>query len=123
VSGLFCHYLLKPLVPVFGIDRHYHGSGHVWQGRFKAFPVQEDDHLRSVLRYIERNPLRAGLVVRAEHWPWSSLSRPDGPPTLDPGPAPVPFPRYLFPLREGGTGTLEPWTIYHLNDAMIKKVT
>ena len=53
--------------------RHYRSSGHVWQGRFKAFPIQEDEHLLTVLRYIERNPLRAGLVERAEAWPWSSL--------------------------------------------------
>ena len=53
--------------------RHYGTSGHVWQGRFKAFPVQDDDHLSAVLRYVERNPLRAELVERAEHWKWSSL--------------------------------------------------
>src|SRR5262249_49242338 len=41
--------------------RHYHSSGHIWQGRFKAFPTQEDEHLLTVLRYIERNPLLAGL--------------------------------------------------------------
>ena len=52
--------------------RHYRSSGHVWQGRFKAFPTQEDEHLLTVLRYIERNPLRAGLVERAEAWRWSS---------------------------------------------------
>ncbi len=38
--------------------RHYRSSGHVWQGRFKAFPIQEDEHLLVVLRYVERNPLR-----------------------------------------------------------------
>ena len=38
--------------------RHYGSSGHVWQGRFKAFPVQQDQHLLAVLRYVERNPLR-----------------------------------------------------------------
>ncbi|MGO9600358.1 MAG: transposase [Isosphaeraceae bacterium] len=43
-------------------QRHHHSTGHVWHGRFQAFPIQEDDHLRVVLRYIERNPLRAGLV-------------------------------------------------------------
>jgi putative transposase len=70
--------------------RHYHSSGHVWQGRFKAFPIQEDDHLRAVLRYVERNPLRAGLVARAEDWPWSSLHPAPvaAPSWLDPGPAP-----------------------------------
>ena len=45
----------------------------MWQGRFKAFPIQEDEHLLTVVRYIERNPLRAGLVERAEAWRWSSL--------------------------------------------------
>jgi putative transposase len=53
--------------------RHYRSGGHVWQGRFKAFPIQQDDHLVTVLRYIERNPLRAGLVANAEDWLWSSL--------------------------------------------------
>lgn len=53
--------------------RHYETTGHVWQGRFKAFPIQDDDHLTTVLRYVERNPLRAELVARAEHWKWSSL--------------------------------------------------
>lgn len=53
--------------------RHYHSSGHVWQGRFKAFPIEHDKHLPRVLRYVERNALRVGLVARAEEWPWSSL--------------------------------------------------
>ncbi len=42
------------------------GMGHVYQGRFKSFPIAEDEHLLAVLRYVERNPLRAGLVERAE---------------------------------------------------------
>ena len=58
--------------------RRYHGrrgtSGHVWQGRFKAFPIAPDEHFLTVLRYVERNPRRAGLVRRAEEWPWSSLA-------------------------------------------------
>jgi putative transposase len=53
--------------------RHYGTSGHVWQGRFQAFPVEEEEHLITVLRYVERNPLRAELVARAEDWKWSSL--------------------------------------------------
>jgi putative transposase len=53
--------------------RHYGTAGHVWQGRFKAFPVQDDDHLASVLRYVERDGLRAELVSRAEYWKRSSL--------------------------------------------------
>ena len=54
--------------------RHYNSSGHVWQGRFKAFPIQQDGHYLTVLRYVESNPLRAGLADRAEDWEWSSLS-------------------------------------------------
>jgi putative transposase len=53
--------------------RHYGSSGHIWQGRCKAFPIQEDDHFLTVLRYVERNALRAALVRRAEAWPWGSL--------------------------------------------------
>ena len=48
--------------------QHYHSSGHVWQGRFRAFPIQEDEHLLTVLRYIERNPVRAGLASSANDW-------------------------------------------------------
>jgi putative transposase len=59
---------------VHGYRRRYRGSGHIWQGRFKAFPIAQDDHLLTVLRYVERNPVRAGLVVSAEAWPWSSLA-------------------------------------------------
>lgn len=51
------------------------GSGHLYQGRFKSFPVQSDEHLYAVLRYVERNALRAELVRRAEDWRWSSLWR------------------------------------------------
>ena len=47
---------------------HYHtsGQGHVYQGRFKSFPVQDDDHFHVVCRYVERNALRARLVAHAE---------------------------------------------------------
>jgi len=51
------------------------GYGHLYQGRFKSFPVESDEHFYSVVRYVERNALRAGLVERAEHWPWGSLKR------------------------------------------------
>src|SRR5262245_14934615 len=70
---------------------HYHTTGHVWQGRFKAFPIQEDEHLLTVLRYVERNPLRAGLVSSVDDWPWSSLwmtRQPERPPWYCVGPVP-----------------------------------
>jgi putative transposase len=56
---------------------HYRtsGTGHVYQGRFKSFPVDSDEHLYIVLRYVERNPVRANLVERAIAWRWSSAWR------------------------------------------------
>ena len=49
------------------------GSGAVYQGRFKAIPIQHGDSLIRVCRYVERNALRKGLVSLAEDWEWSSL--------------------------------------------------
>jgi putative transposase len=47
-------------------------SGHVWQGRYKSFRIECDSHLLVVMRYVERNPVRAGLAASAIDWPWSS---------------------------------------------------
>lgn len=55
--------------------RHSVGSGHVYQGRFKSFLVESDEHLWTACRYVERNALRARLCRRAEEWRWSSLWR------------------------------------------------
>jgi putative transposase len=56
--------------------QHYEDKvgGHLYQGRFKSFPVQNDSYLLTVLRYVEANPLRCGLGLHAEDWPWSSFS-------------------------------------------------
>jgi putative transposase len=51
------------------------GMGHVYQGRFKSFPIEQDGHLLAVLCYVERNPLRAKLVRSADEWRWGSLYR------------------------------------------------
>ncbi len=48
--------------------------GHIWQGRFKAFAIENDDHLLAVIRYVERNALRAGLVDFVTGWKWSSIA-------------------------------------------------
>jgi putative transposase len=53
--------------------RFHHSGGHVWQGRFKSPVIQDDEHLATVLRYIEANPLRARLVERAGDYRWSSF--------------------------------------------------
>ncbi len=52
--------------------RHYGSSGHIWQGRFKSFIIQNDNHLLTVMRYVEVNPVRAALVGSAKEWIWSS---------------------------------------------------
>ena len=73
--------------------KKYASSGRVWQGRFKAFVIQDDDHLLTVLRYVERNAVRANLTGRAEAWEWGSLcwrtSR-SAPFALAPSPVPLP---------------------------------
>jgi len=48
-------------------------EGHLWQGRFASY-VMDEEHLLACVRYIEMNPVRAGLVVKPEQWPWSSAS-------------------------------------------------
>lgn len=45
--------------------------GYLWQGRFNSFPL-DPTYLYSAVRYVERNPVRAGIVKRAEDYPWSS---------------------------------------------------
>lgn len=67
--------------------RNTTGAGHVYQGRFRSFPIEGDEHFVSVARYVERNAMRANLVDRAEDWRWCSLwlrknllTQPDVPP-------------------------------------------
>ncbi|MFC1757268.1 transposase [Planctomycetota bacterium] len=58
--------------------QRYNSSGHVWQGRFKAFPIQPNEHLLTVMRYVERNPVRAKTIPvrKAQKWNWSSAGTP-----------------------------------------------
>ncbi len=67
----FMHWLMTTHVRRY--HRRHETEGRLWQGRFKAFPIEKDEHLLTVLRYVERNPLRSALVRSAEEWPWSSL--------------------------------------------------
>lgn len=90
---------------------HTAGSGPLYQGRFKSFPIQEDEHLLSVLRYVERNALRANLVERADDWRWSSLWHrvQGGAALLDDGPVSLPrdWRRYVqSPETEAGLAAL-----------------
>ena len=79
--------------------RHAHrgsaGTGHIYQGRFKSFVVQNDAHFLAVSRYVEANALSGKLVQRAEDWRWCSLwrvlrGRADQPPHIHPWPVPRP---------------------------------
>jgi len=76
------------------VRRHhqrYQSHGHIWQGRFKAFPIQQDEHLLTVFRYVEQNPLRKALVDKSENWLWSSLKGRNGAPSfVRSGPVSVP---------------------------------
>jgi len=81
------------------VQRHrtrYKTTGRIWQGRYKAFPIQEDRHLLTVLRYVERNPVRATLVAHAAEWRWSSAAEraalDDRTSLLAPSPLPLPSP-------------------------------
>jgi putative transposase len=78
------------------LHAHYHsaGEGHIYQGRFKSFPIQDDEHFFTVCRYVERNALRANLVAQVEDWKWGSLSRWLAKPAPDPKLlSPWPLPR------------------------------
>jgi putative transposase len=71
----FLHRLTLTHVRRWHAHRQSSGEGPVYQGRFKSFPIQEDGHLLTVARYVERNALRARLVKAAENWRWCSLFR------------------------------------------------
>jgi putative transposase len=57
------------------VNRRHRRSGTLWEGRFKACPVQPDDHLLACYCYIELNPMRAGIVSHPADYRWSSYGR------------------------------------------------
>jgi putative transposase len=71
----FMHWLTMTHAQRWHACRRTSGTGAVYQGRFKAFPIESDIHMLRVCRYVERNSLRAGLVEQAQDWRWSSLWR------------------------------------------------
>lgn len=72
---------------VLRYHKHYRSHGHVWQGRFKSFPIQQDEHLLTVLRYVLRNPVRARLAEKPDQWLWSNFQHGH---LIDPLPIPLP---------------------------------
>jgi len=71
--GRFMQWLTVTHVRRWHEHRGTGGSGHLYQGTYRSFPIQADEHFLMALRYVERNALRAGLVRRAERWRWCSL--------------------------------------------------
>jgi putative transposase len=88
ILGAFMHRWMTSHVRRY--HAHYRTSGHLWQERFKTFPVVTDAQFLTVFRYVLQNPVRAGMVERADDWRWSSLRFPE---LIDP--APVTLPRDL----------------------------
>lgn len=71
--SVFMHRLTMTHTMRWHHARQTAGTGPLYQGRFKSFPVASDEHFFTVCRYVERNPLRANLVERAQDWRWSGL--------------------------------------------------
>jgi putative transposase len=75
VLSRFMHWLTTTHARRWRLHNGTEGDGAVYQGRFKAIPIEPGRPLLWVLRYVERNACRASLVERAEMWPWCSLWR------------------------------------------------
>ena len=73
--GQFMGWLTNTHTRRWHTDRDTIGQGHLYQGRYKSFLCQEDGHLLTLVRYVERNAKKAQLVKKAEHWQWSSVWR------------------------------------------------
>lgn len=84
--GTFMQRLTTTHVRRWHLHRDSVGRGHLYQGTYKSFPVQEDDHFYTVARYVERNGLRGKLSARAESWLWCSLAQRTGHQGLDDAP-------------------------------------
>ncbi len=93
--GLFMHRLTSTHTRKVKSQTKTIGTGPLYQGRYKSFIIEKDPHFLTVLKYIERNPVRAGLVANAEEWRWGSAWRrvygtPQQKDLLAPLPVPLP---------------------------------
>ncbi|MDB5187994.1 MAG: hypothetical protein JWO50_514 [Candidatus Kaiserbacteria bacterium] len=97
--------------------RRFHGAkrtighGHLYQGRYKSFLCEEDQHFLTLMRYVERNAKKANIVPLAEDWEWSSVWRRERGTQkqralLTPPPVPLPT-QYLVWLNEPQTESEE----------------
>jgi putative transposase len=88
----FMHWLTVTHAQRWHAYRRTSGTGSVYQGRFKAIPIQSDRHFLTACGYVERNPLRAALVKSASEWRWSSLWRRSHGAAMELDPWPMPLP-------------------------------
>jgi putative transposase len=72
--SVFMHWITMTHTQRWHAAHNTIGTGHLYQGRFKSFPVQNEYYYLNALRYIESNPFRAGLVKSSSDWIWSSLT-------------------------------------------------
>lgn len=71
----FMHWLTLTHAKRWHRARGSEGTGPLYQNRYKAIPIQGDNHFLTLMRYVERNPVRAGLAKSADDWRWSSMWR------------------------------------------------
>jgi len=71
----FMHWLTMTHTQRWHREHGTTGTGSLYQGRYKAVAVQSDSHFLTAARYVQRNPVRAGLAPRADAWRWSSAWR------------------------------------------------
>jgi putative transposase len=93
--GIFMHWLSTTHTRRVHVATKTIGAGHLYQGRYKSFLVDSDNYLLTLIKYVERNPVRAKLVRVCENWQWGSAWRringnKEQKKLLDPSPTPLP---------------------------------
>jgi len=73
--GLFMHRLCNSHTRKVHALTNTNGTGHLYQGRYKSFLVDKDKYLNTLIKYVERNPVRANLLKLCEKWKWGSAYR------------------------------------------------
>jgi len=70
--SLFMQWLTLTHTQQYHVWKQTTGHGHIYQGRYKSFLIENDQYLLTAIKYVERNPVRAKLSNKVEHWRWSS---------------------------------------------------
>lgn len=73
--GTFMHCVSNAHTRKVHAKTQTNGSGHLYQGRYKSFLVDSDSYFLTLLKYVERNPVRARLALSCEDWKWGSAWR------------------------------------------------